>query len=183
MNKHTLIIIVGIIIVVIGAFFIFTNRAEAPMSDELGQVTNQVPAPGSEGVDEMVVFESNEDTTSLGDEPLSLPQEQTSPVTIVSVTIVTFTDEGFSPETVTILRGDIVRFVNESSDRMWVGSDIHPTHSLYPTKSSEDCLGSSFDQCRASVNGESWEFTFDSVGEWRYHNHVRASKRGTIIVK
>lgn len=168
MNKHTLAVIVIIIIVIIGGFLLFTNKAEAPQEG--------LPINTSSETN-IINIETEEDLFANSEDTFVLPNEQNVAATI------TYTDDGFSPDSVTILRGDTVRFVNESSDRMWVGSDIHPTHSLYPEKTSGDCLGSSFDQCRASVNGESWEFTFDKVGEWRYHNHVRASKRGFVIVK
>lgn len=172
MNKNIIIAVV-VIIVIVGGFFLFTNRAEAP--------EGQLPINTSENTPpetDTVMAESEDDTNASQEDVSTLPDEQDP-----SVTVVTYTDDGFDAESVTISKGDTVRFLNESSGRMWVGADIHPTHSLYPIKSDSDCLGSSFDQCRASVNGESWEFTFTEVGEWRYHNHVRASKRGTVIVK
>ncbi len=199
MNTKILTIVV-VIVIIAGGFFLFTNKADGPILqpeaqeniEDLtnGAVTSNMPAPGFEGkVDEMIVIDAEETTSDSGasseestDQLLSEPgQEPTTPPS--SITVVTYTDNGFSPETVTILKGESVRFKNESSSRMWVASDIHPTHTLYPIKSDNDCLGSSFDQCKTSVNGESWVFTFNAAGEWRLHNHVRASKRGTIIVK
>lgn len=100
-----------------------------------------------------------------------------------SVATITYTDDGFSPATLAMKKGETVRFKNESSGMMWVASAIHPTHSLYPEKTSTDCLGSSFDQCRAGGNGEVWEFTFNETGTWKYHNHIRASKTGEVVVE
>ena len=101
----------------------------------------------------------------------------TAPVTV------TYTDAGFSPSSVTIKQGQTVRFVNNSSSQeMWPASAVHPTHSVYPQKSGSDCLGSSFDACKSLKPSESWSFTFDSVGEWRYHDHLHASKTGTVVV-
>ncbi|MEX0652420.1 MAG: hypothetical protein WD153_03105 [Candidatus Paceibacterota bacterium] len=173
MNTHTLGIGIIVIIVVVGGFFFFTNKAEAP--DSALPVNTADTSFYEEGGP---VVESESDTMGTEDAPISLPNEGERVVSVV-----TYTDDGFSPAEIEIQKGDTVRFENKSSDRMWVGADIHPTHSLYPVKSSDDCLGSSFDQCRASVAGESWEFTFDEVGDWRYHNHTRASKRGTVTVK
>jgi len=195
MNTKILTIVV-VIVIIAGGFFLFTNKADGPILqpeaqeniEDLtnGAVTSDMPVPGFEGtVDEMIVVNEKEPVQSSGEtidqSQSESGQEPTTPPS--SITVVTYTDNGFSPETVTILKGESVRFKNESSSRMWVASDIHPTHSLYPIKSDNDCLGSSFDQCKTSVNGESWVFTFNTAGEWRLHNHVRASKRGTIIVK
>jgi len=96
--------------------------------------------------------------------------------------IIKYTNNGFEPKTITIKKGDTVRFVNEGGLGMWVASDIHPTHSIYPEKSDSDCLGSAFDQCSASGKDTFYEFTFDEVGSWKFHNHVRANHTGTIIV-
>ena len=100
---------------------------------------------------------------------------------IVTATI-TYTDEGYTPSTVTIQKGEAVRFVNKSEKETWPASAVHPTHSIYPQKSDSDCLGSSFDACRDLSPGESWEFTFNYEGEWRYHDHLHAYHNGTVIV-
>lgn len=99
-----------------------------------------------------------------------------------NATIITYTNDGFEPESIAIRKGNTVQFVNESGKKMWVASNIHPTHSLYPVKSADDCFGSSFDQCESIPNETSWEFVFDVAGEFKYHNHVRARDGGTIIV-
>lgn len=173
MNRKHLIGTAIVIIIAAILFLLFTNKAEAPEANLPIDTVNGINDTRLAGDPELEDgwSDTNSDTTDL---PVEVPN---------SVTTVTYTDDGFSPEIMQIFQGDTVRFVNQSSGRMWVGSDIHPTHSLYPEKTGADCLGSSFDQCSVSVNGESWEFTFDRVGEWRYHNHVRASKRGTIIVR
>ena len=87
--------------------------------------------------------------------------------------VVTYTDNGFVPRSVEIQVGETVRFINESNRPMWVASDIHPAHNILPT----------FDQFGVSGFGESYEYTFDEAGEWKYHDHVNASEVGTIIVR
>ncbi len=163
MNKNTLIIGTVAIIIIVG-FFFFTNKTDTPENESSirdSQVTNQVPAPGFSGiVEEMIVVNEEE-----------------------NLTVVTYTNEGFSPKIVTISKGETVRFVNESSSSMWVASASHPTHKKYPAKSDRDCLGSSFDQCEMNQTGEVWEFTFTELGTHVYHNHTRASRIGTIIVE
>lgn len=104
----------------------------------------------------------------------------------VSAYTIRYSDEGFSPETLTVPVGTTVTFVNQGSRNMWVGSDVHPTHTLYDdTNLREHCVDgkpstTSFDQC--GVSG-SYTFTFTKLGMWRYHNHVGAADKGVIIVE
>lgn len=110
------------------------------------------------------------------------PLEESTLPTEPAVTIA-FTDEGFVPREVFIKRGDIVRFTNESKTlESWPASAVHPTHSIYPEKTKGDCLGSAFDACRGLKPGESWDFRFTEVGEWRFHDHIHASKTGVVTV-
>lgn len=112
---------------------------------------------------------TSEETGPIGDAPFQV--------------LVTYTENGFEPKTVNINKGDTVRFMDQSTNGMWVASNNHPTHSLYPEKSASDCAGSSFDTCRVLKAGEFWEFTFNKVGTWRYHNHMNPSDEGTVVVK
>lgn len=95
---------------------------------------------------------------------------------------ITYTDAGYSPASVTIKKGQTVRWINNSASKTWPASAVHPTHAAYPVKSASDCLGSSFDACRGLSQGESWDFTFNEVGTWKYHNHLKASNFGTVVV-
>ena len=98
------------------------------------------------------------------------------------VVTVTYTNSGFSPRTVSIQKGQTVVFANNSSGAMWVASSPHPTHTDYPEKFKTDCAGSLFDECAGAPAGSSWSFTFNSVGSWGFHNHLKASDTGTITV-
>lgn len=101
--------------------------------------------------------------------------------------LISYTDEGFSPASVNIERGQTVRFVNNSSGAgTWPASAVHPTHTIYPGSSISKCdteeQAGIFDACRELQPGEFWEFTFNEAGEWRYHDHVHAYHTGAIIV-
>jgi len=100
----------------------------------------------------------------------------------VPAEVITFTDNGFVPSTVTVKKGQTVRWANNSGSKVWPASAVHPSHAVYPQKSASDCLGSSFDACRGLAQGESWDFTFNYVGEWKFHNHLNASQWGAVIV-
>lgn len=107
--------------------------------------------------------------------------------TIPAPLTITYTDDGFGPSTITISAGDTVTFINGSSGLMWPASVIHPTHKVYPGSSIQKCgtteEASIFDSCGRITSGDSWSFTFTEVGDWKYHNHLRISKTGTIVVE
>ncbi len=98
------------------------------------------------------------------------------------VTTVYYDGTHFLPETVSIIESSTVVFENMSDKPMWVASNNHPNHKRYPVKNTTDCLGSSFDQCKATGKGSTWSFTFTELGEWRYHNHERYFDEGKVIV-
>ncbi len=87
--------------------------------------------------------------------------------------VVTRTPEGYEPKEITIKQGDVVEWKNESGEFHWPASDLHPTHGVYPE----------FDPLRPIADGESWKFKFDKVGVWKYHDHIRANKVGTVTVQ
>lgn len=100
--------------------------------------------------------------------------------------IVNYTANGFSPQSVTVSAGQAVRFVNQTSARMWVGADEHPTHTEYDgSDRATHCSGTytgptPFDQCEA---GSEYTFVFAKAGTFGYHNHAAAEHGGTVIVQ
>jgi len=87
--------------------------------------------------------------------------------------VVRMENEKFSPDVVTIKKGQTVTFVNVSDDDKWPASDYHPTHLLYP----------GFDALRSIPPGQSYSFTFEKVGRWTYHNHLFPAMKGTVVVR
>lgn len=85
---------------------------------------------------------------------------------------ISYTDDGFEPADKTITVGQTIAFVNNSSTSMWVASDDHPTHTEHPEFDSKQGVGP----------GETYEFTFDEVGEWTYHDHLNSSAGGVITI-
>lgn len=80
--------------------------------------------------------------------------------------------DGFSPTSLTIKKGDTVTFKNVGSNAHWPASAPHPTHTDYPE----------FDPKHEIAPGQSWSFTFEKVGTWRYHDHLNSGETGIIIV-
>ena len=64
---------------------------------------------------------------------------------------------------------------------------MHPTHKVYPGSDIEKCgtaeESNIFDACRGLKEGESYEFTFNEKGSWRYHDHLNIKNTGSIIVE
>jgi plastocyanin len=157
MSKKTLVILIVIVVALVLAAVLLSGPAEAPSTET---PTSQVPAPGFEDVPEAVV--------------------NTGGMEVV------YTDAGFSPSTLTVQAGDTVTFSNQSSVDFWPASAAHPTHAVYSgTSLSEHCPDGSeaFDACAGISPGESWPFTFNKVGTWRYHDHLNPSRTGTIVVE
>lgn len=90
-----------------------------------------------------------------------------------SAASIEYTDSGFSPQSVTIKIGETVKFTNNSSGEMWVASAPHPTHTDYPE----------FDAKKAYNRGESYFFTFEKKGTWKFHNHADPTKFGSVTVQ
>lgn len=96
--------------------------------------------------------------------------------------LVYYRDSGFEPDSITIEEGEEVTWIDESSSRMWVGSDQHPSHTEYDGTSLNDHCPSedSFDSCGPVGR---YSFTFNQTGEWGYHNHRAAGDTGTVVVE
>lgn len=88
-----------------------------------------------------------------------------------SDTTIAYTNEGFSPNTITIKKGSTVTVTNTSDANVMLSSADHPTHEEQPELNME-----------MLKPGESGTLTLTKVGTWGYHDHVNASMTGTIIV-
>ena len=161
MNK-TIVTIVIIAVVLVSGYFLFFRGASQP--------TPSVSQPSSQ-------------------QPITQPSTQQQPsqqppvaqVPVVKENMVTYTNSGYSPSALTIKKGEMVIFKNQSSQSMWTASAVHPTHRAYPTTGG--CLGSTFDTCTGIQSGGSWSFKFDISGTWKYHNHLNPGNTGTIDVQ
>ena len=115
------------------------------------------------------------------------PPETVSPSPVALKNVITYTDSGYSPNTITIRKGETVTWKNESSMPMWTASAVHPTHTVYPGTNITNCGTPAglkqFDACSRVAPGQSRSFKFDNVGTWKYHNHLNASNVGTVVVK
>jgi len=94
--------------------------------------------------------------------------------------VVSYTDQGFQPSTLTVKKGATVRFSNNSSNNLWIASFGTASHQIYPGTSV--CGGSSFDSCESLSRGDFWQFTFNETGVWEFKNNA-VNSVGTIVVQ
>lgn len=83
-----------------------------------------------------------------------------------------YSDSGFSPAEVKVKVGEKVEFKNNSSKTVQVNSDPHPIHTSFPVLN-----------INIIAVGETKSIVFDKAGTYKYHNHLNASERGTIVVE
>lgn len=169
-NTKIVIAVIVVVVLVLGGYFAFTHKAVAPVPETMtASTTPEVTASTTE----------NSDATAM-------PVDATA---AAHTTLITYTNAGFSPKTVSIKVGDTVRFVNNSSHGMWVASNAHPTHTAYDgTSAQQHCSNGTdtnggFDECTAVNPGSVYSFTFPKAGAFEFHNHVQASDTGTVTVK
>lgn len=157
--------IVILLLVLVGGYWLWMSMSSAPAVTTDTQTQDVVLPPVT-------------DTSTTGTTSTS-----TAGVATEVVPVIAYTSAGFSPANMTIKKGQTVHFVNDDkSVDVWPASAVHPTHAVYPQKSASDCLGSSFDACKGLKPGQSWDFKFDYVGSWGFHDHLHPSKFGKITV-
>jgi len=171
--KNIIITIVVIAVVLVGGYFLFFRGASQP-APSVSQPSNQQPV-------------TQPTTSEPSNQQQPSQQPPTSQAPAVKENVVTYTNSGYSPNTITIKKGETVTFKNQSSRSMWPASAVHPTHTVYSgTSLSEHCpdtTGTAFDACKGFLPGQSWSFTFNKTGTWKYHDHLNPGATGTIVVE
>lgn len=104
--------------------------------------------------------------------PAATPTSAATAAAEQSGTVVTLTESGFSPDTVTIDSGESVTFRNQSGSPMVVASNPHPQHTDLSELQS-DTIG----------DGSTYTFTFGKAGTFGVHNHLNPSQTTKVTVK
>jgi plastocyanin len=165
MNTKPIVIVLAVVVLLIIGYLVFGGSpASAPSETATTTVT------GAEVVDVS-----------------GAPIVTTTTTTTETAVTITYGPNGFSPANVTVAPGTTVTWVNSGSGRMWVASDVHPSHTEFDgTSLSQHCANGAptskavFDACGPV---SSFSFTFTKAGTWEYHNHAQASDHGTITVR
>lgn len=100
------------------------------------------------------------------------PKKTTPTPTPIQRTEVILNQNGFTPATLTIKKGQAVRWVNQSGRDATVNSDPHPTHNL-----------NRFLNLGQFPSGNSVQAIFNTGGKFDYHNHLNPSQKGSIVVE
>jgi plastocyanin len=158
MNK-TLLGAIVFVVVIIGIVLFTNNNATAPVSNNDNNTGTQTQPP-------------NETSTPVDNETPTDPSPVATDPEPQTYTV-SMTDTAYAPSTLTVKKGDTVKFVNNGTKPTWPASAPHPTHTDYPA----------FDPKKAVAVGESWSFTFDKVGTWRYHDHLNPTHFGSVTVQ
>ncbi|MDO8529811.1 MAG: hypothetical protein Q7S10_00145 [bacterium] len=171
MNKNLIIGIVAIIVLLVAGYFILAMPSQVPVTEntneEANQQLNENGVAGNEEPDNEVGLDVN--------------------VQVPKTHQIIYASSGYSPSTLTIKAGDIVRFMNNSSAGMWPASAMHPTHSVYGGATLQshcpDAENDDFDACKSIAAGQSWSFTFKKTGAWGFHDHLSTGNFGKITVE
>lgn len=170
------IIIVGIIILLLGGIIFFSVNKSGSNEENLNQGQN-VGEDLEQTKETPNETDTSENTSEITESETETPQTYT----------IEYTSSGFEPSEITISSGDSITFLNTISTNVWPASNVHPSHTVYPNSGINKCGTSEeseiFDSCKGLSEGESYTFTFNEIGTWSYHNHLRASKTGKIIVQ
>jgi len=174
----TYLIFLAIFLAFGGYYFYYqrANKAMAPtknlqnqQSDQTNTNANIATASPSSSQNKTVKPESTVGSTggifSTGEEGEELGPD-------ILVVGVDYNGVNFTPQVTNIKVGDIVVFKNQSSGPFWPASNPHPIHTDYPQ----------FDAKSPIVAGGKYQFKFEKVGNWGFHDHLNPSATGIIQV-
>lgn len=152
------VIIAVIIVVVVGAFAWFFYASNQTKTEEQAATTQEEP--------------ETTNTTSGNENDGDLTGQNE----IKEGSTVTYSDSGFSPQSITVKSGESITWVNNSGSTMQVGSDPHPQHTINRELSSGQ-------KELELAPGESKTVQLTKTGTWGYHDHLKSSMTGTVIVE
>jgi plastocyanin len=173
--KNLLIVI--LIIILVGGIYYFSQKSKI----------STIPQTSTSSTFEITTTQPTQLETSTLNITTTSPTTLSPTATPTTEVIIKITANGFEPKEVEITKGTKVTWINEQSNPSWPASDVHPTHEVYPGSSIKKCgtpeQDKIFDACRGLKQGEIWSFIFNEVGEWYYHDHLKPSWKGEIVVK
>jgi len=191
MKQSQIAIIIGAVIIVVGGYLLMQTSSNSSQPSPT-QPEGTSPAPT------LNKNERENDTTKVDNGSLEQVQEQGEAplpqapkgevMTEEGSSLVTYTTaSGYTPAILKVKKGSTVVFKNESDKDMWTASALHPTHTVYPDSDIKKCGTDDsikiFDMCQGLAKDQQWSFTFNEVGTWKYHNHLRVSDTGSIVVE
>ena len=170
-NYLTSIIIIIVIILAVGCYFYLRQEAKAPSMDDSQTGTMASPTVAS-------ITPSPRSIPTATGKPPATGSTNTAPAagggettgSDIQVLEVDYTDDGFSPQSISINGNDYIFFKNKSSKSFW--PTAAPTGG-YP----------SFDAGKQIAPGSEYKFQFTKAGTFHYENKLNPSETGTVAVK
>ncbi len=169
MNRKYIIGGLVIILAIFAGFFLGRKSAVAPSATDFATSTNMIVG-------------TTTTITSPAPRPVPKPQPPTATKPSSSLTspvmtangsyLVMYTNNGFSPATLTIKKGQSVHFVNYSNKAMSLTA-VDQNSQIYRNFNQEQSVG----------RGGYFDFSFVIAGNWGYLNRNDQADRGTIIVE
>ena len=154
-NRNLLIIVVVAVLIILAAgFFYIQNNNTNPSDNSTGVPTEQPTTTAPQG--------------EASPTPMTSPSQEEAQ----GETTVTITQSGFESATTTISPGASITWTNESGTGATVSSDAHPSHTLWP-----------FINSNVLKDSETHTVMFDEAGTYTYHDHLKPSSKGTVVVK
>ncbi|HSX18948.1 MAG TPA: cupredoxin domain-containing protein [Candidatus Saccharimonadales bacterium] len=106
----------------------------------------------------------------------STTTQQSSSSGQVAEVVITFSDGGILPTESVVQSGGKIKWVNNSSKKISVASDPHPTHT-----DNQELTNNQF--ILELAPGASSEVTVTKKGTWGYHDHLNPSTKGKVTVQ
>ena len=161
-NNKIIIILVGVIVVLAG-YLVFcksspSNKEASPVQEATTTGTTATQPTGAS-------------KTTTPAKTTSVPKTTTATMTKDGLYVIYYTNAGFSPATLRIVKGKGVRFINNSDKAMRIFADLK-----------YDNVYSALNQSKTVGRGATYDFVFNEAGNWAYHNENNQNDRGTVIV-
>jgi plastocyanin len=148
-NMGKIVIVAIIAAVAIGVVVVATNKPDDTSEQGTDTTTSQTP--------------------SVNQQPAQADTGEAEPQAAVTVT---YTDNGFVQDAISVKSGDTVEVVNDSGNDLELVSDPHPLQ----TDNQEFNVG-------LIAPGETKTFVVTQTGTWGFHNHLRDAHTGSLMVE
>lgn len=158
-NKRFLGLFATIIVIAAAIYFFGSKRSEAPTVAEgnTATTTSETAAPPPKSAK----------SSSSGSQSAVYPTMAKD-----GSYLVTYDNSGFHPKSLSIVRGKSVRFVNNSTKAMRIGS----TDTTNP-------VPQALSQPKTVGKGGVYDYTFNDAGVYNYANMNNTTDKGTVEVK
>jgi len=174
-TNQTIGLIIGALIIIGGAWYLFTPHSTQAPTTSIATTTDEgTPRATNKGEATTVTTVTTSTTTA------AVPGK---------LFTVTYTKNGFNPQSFSVQIGTKVTWVNNSTQQLWVAVASHPDHTSYDGSTrAMHCVmdkptsSAIFDECAPINPGESWSFTFTKLGSWSFHNHLSPNDEGMVTV-